>query len=578
MGNNMDAIMKRLTSILVAFAFCMMVPVLSWGQEISTTINPGWNWVSYPRAESLSLSQALANLIPTEGDIVKSQNSFSLYSDEEWAGSLNEFVPSIGYMYKSNSATSFSFSFPTPHSSDFQTTLNPGWNWISYARADELTIDEAFANLTPTEGDIIKSQTSFSMFTDGSWSGSLVVFTPGQGYMYKSHATTAVTFTYPEPASCNKPSVITYSVTDIGRIAATANASLTNDGGGTVTERGFCWGLSHNPTVSGSHISLSGSDIGLYTANMKVLQAGKTYYVRAYAINEAGVGYGAEKTFNTLSSISAPTGALPALYTVNANGNQVFFSKGNLFYDGDAETPSWGFFTSQWEYLGGDEQGTNNEKIKRDLFCWGTSNYPHGAVNYQPWKTSTDYLNYKIYGDNTGTMSLYDGTGKADWGYNKIWNGGNKENLWRTPKGGENSEWVYILQTRTTNSGILYAKAKVDTVCGLIILPDDWSAATYTLNYPNNPNKNYTVNKISISDWNTYFQSVGCVFLPCAGGRYGDRVDKQNSAGGYWSSTTSGSLDTAYGWGFYSSMMLFNYAGTERGGGGSVRLVRDYVP
>ena len=566
--------MKRTSSILVVLAFMMMAPVISWAQDISITINRGWTWLSYPRADVMTLEQAFQGISPVEGDIIKSKEEFSVYSDGQWSGSMSQFTPSIGYMYKSNADASFVFSFPTPYSSDFVTTLNPGWTWISYARPDTLTLKDAFDNFKPSDGDVIKSKEAFSVFTSGAWTGSLTHFTPAQGYMYKSNATASVTFTFPQPVNCDKPTVLTGSFSNIGRIAATCSySSVTNNGGGTVTERGICWSTSPSPTIHDSHIA-NGSGTGSFTIDMKVLQAGTTYYVRAYAVNEAGAGYGTEKTLTTLPAVTPPTGALPGLYTVNANGDKVYFSKGNLQYHASTLNPYWCFFNNQWEYLGGDAQGTDDPGVNRDLFCWGTSNYNHGAHGYYPWSISTDYLQYKVYNDFT--KSLYDETGQADWGYNRISNGGNQENLWRTPTGGANSEWVYILVTRTTNCGFHYAKATVGTTTGLIIVPDDWSVATYALKKTDNGTANYTSNKISTSDWNTYFQPAGCVFLPCAGARFGDRVDGQGIAGGYWSSTVS-EPNTAYGIGFYVNQIRTNQSNVERGGGGSVRLICDYV-
>lgn len=78
-------------------------------------------------------------------------------------------------------------------------TLNPGWNWISYLLETETPIKEALVNLTPADGDIIKSPDNFSNYnaSTGQWNGSLTTLTPGLGYIYlrKGERTT---FTYPK--------------------------------------------------------------------------------------------------------------------------------------------------------------------------------------------------------------------------------------------------------------------------------------------------------------------------------------------------------------------------------------------
>ena len=219
-------------------------------------------------------------------------------------------------------------------------------------------------------------------------------------------------------------------------------------------------------------------------------------------------------------------------FTVNANGNKVLFSKGNLQYIGSASTPYWKFAEHQWDCLGDNGQGSTNSDVDRDLFGWGTSGYNHGAVCYQPWSTSLTNGDYYAYGGET--FNLFDQTGQADWGYNAISNGGNTENCgWRTLT---MAEWEYVFFNRITASGIRYAKANVNNVNGMILLPDDWSTSYYTLNNTNKHNANFTSNMITALQWNTLEQH-GAVFLPAAGYRYGTSVYDVGSFGDYWSAS-----------------------------------------
>ncbi|MBP5175782.1 MAG: hypothetical protein ILP07_07725, partial [Treponema sp.] len=160
-------------------------------------------------------------------------------------------------------------------------------------------------------------------------------------------------------------------------------------------------------------------------------------------------------------------------FTVKANGDKVMFSKGNLQYIGSASTPYWKFAENQWDYLENTTgQNSSDQNVDRDLFGWGTSGYNHGATCYQPWSTAQSSSNYYAYGSSS--YNLFDQTGQADWGYNAISNGGNHENNgWKTLT---HEEWDYVFNTRSTSSGIRYAKAKVNNVNGVILLPDDWSA------------------------------------------------------------------------------------------------------
>jgi hypothetical protein len=268
------------------------------------------------------------------------------------------------------------------------------------------------------------------------------------------------------------------------------------------------------------------------------------------------------------NSGEVPVGAINGLFTINANGNQVYFSRGNLQYIGSASSPYWKFADNQWDYFGDNGQGSEDQDVDRDLFGWGTSGYNHGANCYQPWNTSQTDSDYYAYGGYT--YNLYDQTGKADWGYNPISNGGNIANQWRTLT---QPEWNYVFNTRNTISGIRYAKANVNNVNGVILLPDDWSSSIYSLNNINtNCTGDFSSNTISSSQWTT-LENAGAVFLPAAGFRFaGTSVGNVGSRGYYCSAS--------YCNGVYAYYVLFGDSsfdtnGNNRYKGQSVRLVCD---
>ena len=260
---------------------------------------------------------------------------------------------------------------------------------------------------------------------------------------------------------------------------------------------------------------------------------------------------------------NSSTGVLKSVFSVSEN-SLVNFSQGNLQYQ--ASTNTWRFATNQYDYVGEANQSISQTYSGWiDLFGWGTSGYNHGAVCYQPWSTSTNESDYYVYGQYT--FNLYDQTGQADWGYNAISNGGNQENSgWRTLT---RDEWGYLLNSRNTANGIRYAKAQVNGVNGVIILPDDWNADYYVLNSPNNKSASFNSNIVSASQWNTFDQH-GAVFLPAAGYRDGTTVNTAGSKGNYWSASYSG---------YYAGTIYFidgnlNTSTYSRNCGHSVRLVR----
>ena len=267
--------------------------------------------------------------------------------------------------------------------------------------------------------------------------------------------------------------------------------------------------------------------------------------------------------------ITHPIGSVNSLFTINANGNQVWFSHGNLQYIGSAATPYWKFADNQFDYFGTSTgQYSTSQTVNRDIFGWGTSGYSHGANCYQPWSTSTSYNNYYAYGAYTN--NLYDGNGQADWGYNAIRNGGNTGNSgWRTLT---QPEWDYVFNTRSTASGIRWAQGTVDGKNGTILLPDNWTADIYALNDTNGGN--YESNTISAEGWTNTLEANGAVFLPGAGRRQGTSPYGTGSYGGYWSASYYNNKVAYYVY-FDDGVLVPTGHDRTRDYGLSVRLVHD---
>ena len=443
-------------------------------------------------------------------------------------------------------------------------TLNPGWTWIGYPRADTLEITTVLGELPPMEGDYIKSQCNFATFFEGEWVGSAHYFFPGLGYMYYSNRTEPVTLTIPMQQPDVQTVVTTSEPADVTATSVVVGGTVTIDEGNHVYARGVCWGTEQMTDVDGDHTS-DGADAGTFTTMLIGLASSTTYYVRAYAVTDYGLAYGEEQSFTTLEpsgNDTVPEGAIDGLFSVSTT-QQVYFSQGNLQYQQQASvTEIWRFAENQYDYIGNANNGW------RDLFGWGTSGYDHGANCYQPWGASTAYGDYYAYGNWNSNLS--DQSGMADWGYNAISNGGNQENLWRTLS---QSEWDYVLFARTTISGIRFAKATVNGVHGVLLLPDNWSESAYSLNDTNVVGAPYATNVIMDDMWEV-LEACGVVFLPAAGYRYGTSTyNYQNSYGFYWSSTYDDSrfaysMDFSDNW-IYSDDSFYRYFGR------SVRLVRN---
>jgi hypothetical protein len=226
----------------------------------------------------------------------------------------------------------------------------------------------------------------------------------------------------------------------------------------------------------------------------------------------------------------------------------ITFSSGNLQYH--AANKEWRFAPNQTDYIGeanANISSTYNGWI--DLFGWGTGNNPTNA--------SEDYEDYPTF---------------VDWGVNKI--GDDAANTWRTLT---QSEWEYILSTRT-HATALMGVAQVDSVNGLILLPDSWqcpSGVTFKSGFHSSYGDEYyaSYQSFSASEWSK-LEASGAVFLPAADLRSGGPDDSYGQYGGfYWSATEYGSGDAGCLFGFYSGVA--GVGSSTRSLGHSVRLVQD---
>ncbi|MCR5013170.1 MAG: choice-of-anchor J domain-containing protein [Bacteroidales bacterium] len=177
--------------------------------------------------------------------------------------------------------------------------------------------------------------------------------------------------------SAQAPTVTTGEVSNIAQTSAQCGGNVMNDGGATVTERGICWGTTHNPTTSGSHAG-SGTGMGSFTVNMTGLTGNTTYYVRAYAKNCQGTSYGDEVSFSTTLNTSSPsvtTSQVTDIAQTTAKGG------GNVTSDGGATVTERGI-------------------------CWSTSHNPTMTGSHASSGTGTGSFTANMTG-LTGNTTYY---------------------------------------------------------------------------------------------------------------------------------------------------------------------------
>ena len=171
-------------------------------REQSQALGKGWNWISlYVTPDDKSVDNVLASL---EADIamVKDKTSYtSIYNGAWTKGGLDDIQ--VGKMYKVRMERGANFRLLGSQVNPMAAPIDiyKGWNWIGFNSNTYLSPNEAFAGLNPQDGDVVKGRSSFAMYMDYEWVGSLTALTPGEGYVYMSNDEETKTMFYPSATS-----------------------------------------------------------------------------------------------------------------------------------------------------------------------------------------------------------------------------------------------------------------------------------------------------------------------------------------------------------------------------------------
>jgi hypothetical protein len=136
----------------------------------------------------------------------------------------------------------------------------------------------------------------------GAFSNSITALNTSTIYYVRAYATNANGTVYGAQQSLTTlgavPTLSTTNATSISLTGASTGGNISSDGGTTITSRGVCWSTSSNPTVSDNKL-VNGNGTGSFTINLTGLNGSTTYYLRAYATNAVGTGYGPQISFTT---------------------------------------------------------------------------------------------------------------------------------------------------------------------------------------------------------------------------------------------------------------------------------------
>lgn len=280
-------------------------------------------------ASSVDESSFQANWTPRSGTLtyhlyVSTAENFSSYVLNNLGVTDNDYVvtglsPNTTYYYKvsaSNTAGDSGHSStmsvitapdtPADINADAITSNSFAANWGAAIGASgyylDVAADASFTSLLPAYAGINVGNVTSHTIT------GLVPYTDYYLRLrsYSVNGTSSPTSAYTVRTLPVEAAVTTVSV-EADVFSAVVSGNIISLGVPVVSEYGFCWNTTGEPTITDDHTS-NGTAIstGTFSNTIGDLLPSTQYYVRAYVHNEAGTVYGAPLSFTTLPANHAP--------------------------------------------------------------------------------------------------------------------------------------------------------------------------------------------------------------------------------------------------------------------------------
>lgn len=135
------------------------------------------------------------------------------------------------------------------------------------------------------------------------------------------------------------PTIETIQVSNNTGYIAKSGGQIISNGGASITAKGILWSTTKDAKIETTTTFTSdGSGEASYVSNLTNLVPGTTYYVKAYARNSIGVGYGTEIEFK--ATPLSPVIAQASFITQYSSSVEV---RSSIIYDGGSPVLDFGF-------------------------------------------------------------------------------------------------------------------------------------------------------------------------------------------------------------------------------------------
>jgi len=149
-------------------------------------------------------------------------------------------------------------------------------------------------------GDVIRLGTTYGAMT---YSSRIRDLAPNTTYYVKAFASNGTQTGYGsekafDTSSPTIPSLYTSQAYEIGPYSAVSGGAILTDGGKEITSRGICWSTRPGATII-DNCTTDGTGSGSFESELTQLEPNTVYFIRAYATNSVGTGYG--ETFGLIT-------------------------------------------------------------------------------------------------------------------------------------------------------------------------------------------------------------------------------------------------------------------------------------